>query len=71
MAEGKNSVKLDLVKIHKYLDMPNRQRFINEDDRIGEMMALGVNMEMGVGSLIPIQATPVRTGQDRNGAPPT
>ena len=65
IAKGKSSVKLDLARIHKYLNMPNRQRLINEDDRIGEMMALGVNMEMGVGALIPIQATPVRTGHDR------
>ncbi len=69
MASGKSSVKLDLVKIQKYLDLPNRQRFINEDDRIGEMMALGVNMDMGVGALIPIQATPVRTGHDRKNVP--
>ncbi len=65
MVKGKSSVKLDLVKIHDYLDAPNRQRFINQDDRIGEMMGLGVNMEMGIGILIPIQATPVRTGQNR------
>ena len=65
MAEGKSSAKINFAKIHKYLDVPNRQRFINEDDRIGEAMGLGVNMEMGVGSLIPIQATPVRTGRDR------
>ncbi len=69
MAKGKSSVKLDLVTIHKYLNVPKRQRFINEDDRIGEMMALGVNMEMGVGTLIPIQATPVRTGHDRKNGP--
>jgi ATP-dependent Lon protease len=69
MAKGNNSVKLDLVKIHKYLEPPNRQRFINEDDRIGEMMALGVNMEVGIGTLIPIQATPVRTGYDRKNGP--
>ncbi|MGA2227973.1 MAG: S16 family serine protease, partial [Syntrophobacteraceae bacterium] len=68
MGEGKNSAKINFVKIHKHLDVPNRQRFINEDDRIGEAMGLGVNMEMGVGSLIPIQATPVRIGRDRNGA---
>ncbi len=68
MGEGKNSAKINFVKIHKYLDVPNRQRFINEDDRIGEAMGLGVNMEMGVGSLIPVQATPVRIGRDRNGA---
>ncbi|MCL5405931.1 MAG: AAA family ATPase [Deltaproteobacteria bacterium] len=65
MVEGKNSVKLDMAKIRKYLDAPNRQRLINEDDRIGEMMALGVNLEMGIGTLIPIQATPVRVGPDR------
>ncbi len=66
MAGGKNSAKINLAKIHKYLDVPNRQRFINEDDRIGEAMGLGVNMEMGIGTLIPIQATPVRTGRDRH-----
>ncbi len=66
MVEGKSPAKLDLAKVLKYLDEPNRQRLVNEDDRIGEMMALGVNMEMGVGSLIPIQATPVRTGRDRS-----
>ncbi|MGC9965485.1 MAG: S16 family serine protease [Syntrophobacteraceae bacterium] len=65
MAEGKSSLKINLGKIRKYLDMPNRQRLINEDDRIGEMMGLGVNMEMGIGSLIPIQATPVRIGRDK------
>jgi len=69
MVGGKSSVKLDMVKIRKYLDAPNSQRFINEEDRIGEIMALGVNMEMGVGTLIPIQATPVRTGQDRKNGP--
>jgi ATP-dependent Lon protease len=65
MAEGKSSAKINLVKIRKYLDMPNRPRLINEDDRFGEMMALGVNMDMGIGSLIPIQATPVRIGRDK------
>jgi ATP-dependent Lon protease len=65
MVKGKNSVTLDLAKIRKYLDAPNRQRLINEDDRIGEMMALGVNLEMGVGALIPIQVTPIRVGLDR------
>jgi ATP-dependent Lon protease len=65
MVKGKHSVKLDLAKIKMYLDTPNRQRLINEDDRIGEMMALGVNLEMGVGALIPIQVTPVRVGLDR------
>ncbi|MDR3567277.1 MAG: AAA family ATPase [Syntrophobacteraceae bacterium] len=65
MVKGKQSVKLDLAKIKKYLDAPNRQRPINEDDRVGEMMALGVNLEMGVGALIPIQVTPIGVGMDR------
>ncbi|MGC9193864.1 MAG: S16 family serine protease [Syntrophobacteraceae bacterium] len=65
MVKGKNSVTLDLAKIRKYLDAPIRQRLINEDDRVGEMMALGVNLEMGVGALIPIQVTPIRVGLDR------
>jgi ATP-dependent Lon protease len=69
MGEAKTAAVLTLNKIHKYLDEPNRPRLINEEDRIGEMMALGVNMEMGIGTLIPIQATPVRTGPEkRDGA---
>jgi ATP-dependent Lon protease len=62
MGEGKKSVKLTLTRVHKHLDEPNRPRLINEDDRIGEMMGLGVNMEMGVGTLIPIQVTPMKSG---------
>ncbi len=68
MVKGRNSVKLDMAKINQYLDAPNRPRLINEDDRIGEMMALGVNLEMGVGALIPIQVTPVRIELDRRNA---
>ena len=64
MGEGKTSVKLTSIKIHKYLDEPNRPRLINDDDRIGEMMGLGVNMEMGIGTLIPIQVTPMKPGFD-------
>lgn len=63
LGEGKRSAVLSLNKVNKYLDVPNRPRLVNEDDRIGEMMALGVNMEMGIGTLIPIQATPI--GHDR------
>ena len=62
MAEGKNSAKINFVKVLNIWMMPNRQRFINEDDRIGEAMGLGVNMEMGVGSLDPDSGYP---GADR------
>ncbi len=65
MGEGKSSVKITMASIRKHLDVPNRQRLINEEDRVGEMMGLGVNMDMGVGALIPVQATPVRTGRDK------
>lgn len=68
MGEGKLSAKLTLNKIHKYLDEPNKPRLINEDDRIGEMMGLGVNMELGVGTLIPIQVTPITEGDRKGGA---
>jgi ATP-dependent Lon protease len=33
---------------------------INSDDRVGEMNALGVNVEHGIGSIVPVQATPIR-----------
>jgi ATP-dependent Lon protease len=44
-------------KIKRYLTEPSRPRQINEEDAIGEMLALGVDVERGVGSVIPIQAT--------------
>lgn len=38
-----------------------------EEDRVGEILALGVNVELGIGSVIPIQATPIRLeGADRD-----
>lgn len=66
MGEGKRDVKLTLGKVKKYLEEPIRPRLINEDDRVGEMMGLGVNMEMGIGSLIPIQVTPITQSTERN-----
>jgi endopeptidase La len=65
MGEGNKSVRITMNKVRKYLEEPGRPRLINEDDRVGEMMGLGVNMEMGIGGLIPIQATPVKAGADR------
>ncbi|SMC18266.1 ATP-dependent Lon protease [Desulfacinum hydrothermale DSM 13146] len=49
-------------KIKEYLDTPSRPWKIHEEDRVGEMLALGVNLERGLGSIIPIQATRVRLG---------
>ncbi|MFZ2448074.1 MAG: S16 family serine protease [Syntrophobacteraceae bacterium] len=69
MGEGKRSVTLTLGRIQKYLDEPAKPRLINDDDRVGEMMGLGVNMEMGIGSLIPVQVTPMKPGGDRREGP--
>jgi endopeptidase La len=65
LGSGKHFVRLTKERIREYLDEPNRPRHINEEDRIGEMMGLGVNMEMGLGSLIPIQVTPIKGGKDK------
>ncbi len=55
------SVKITREKIKKYLEAPVLPRQINNEDRVGEMMALGINVELGIGSLIPIQATLVKS----------
>ncbi|MDQ7783111.1 MAG: S16 family serine protease, partial [Desulfomonilaceae bacterium] len=59
------AVKLTREQVKEYLNAPARARVINEDDRVGEMTALGVNVERGMGSIIPVQATPVRAGHAR------
>jgi len=66
-AKKKVSVQVNKDLIMKYLDEPNRPRSINEDDRVGEIMGLGVNSELGIGSLIPIQATPLKIAGDQSG----
>ncbi len=53
--------------IKRYLKDPARPRQIGEEDRVGETIALGVDVERGVGSIIPIQATAV--GAERGAAP--
>lgn len=58
------SVKVTREKIKKYLEAPVLPRQINNEDRVGEMMALGINVELGIGSLIPIQATLVKSYSD-------
>lgn len=67
MGEGRKSVRLTYTRIQKYLDQPIQPRLINEDDRVGEMMGLGVNMEMGIGTLIPIQVTPMSEFDRKDG----
>ncbi len=62
-------VVIDFKKIRDYLDRPRPYKTINEYDSVGEMMALGVNTEYGIGALIPIQATPLQrsSGDSRSG----
>ncbi|GKT08755.1 S16 family serine protease [Desulforhabdus sp. TSK] len=60
LTRGATSVCITRVKIKQYLEEPRRPRQINNEDRVGEMLALGVDIERGVGSIIPIQATRIR-----------
>ncbi len=63
LSDGKTRpVLITRRKIKQYLDAPIRPWKINAEDRIGEMLALGVNLERGVGSIIPIQATRIHLG---------
>lgn len=56
-AKKKPPVQITRKMIVKYLEEPPTIRRINKDDRVGEVMGIGVNSELGVGSLIPVQAT--------------
>lgn len=67
LATVKASVRITRETIKTYLEEPSRPRQIAEEDRVGEMLALGVDAERGVGSVIPIQATRIRTGPGRKG----
>ncbi|WP_448384586.1 S16 family serine protease [Desulfosoma sp.] len=61
---GPRPVWITRQKIKEYLNTPIRPWKISDEDRIGEILALGVNVELGVGSVIPIQATPIRFGAE-------
>ncbi|MBW2072662.1 MAG: AAA family ATPase, partial [Deltaproteobacteria bacterium] len=65
LAGGKKSVQITRQKIKALLEEPLRPRQINDEDRIGEVLALGVNLERGVGTIIPIQATPIRAASEQ------
>jgi ATP-dependent Lon protease len=54
---GEDAVRITHRMLEEALDAPSPPASINRDDRIGEMLALGVNPELGVGSVIPVQAT--------------
>jgi endopeptidase La len=62
LARGEHGIKISREKVKQYLAPPSLPRQINEESRVGEMLALGVDAERGVGSIIPVQATPIRLG---------
>jgi ATP-dependent Lon protease len=63
--KGLKAVRITRERIKEYLREPTRPRQINPEDAVGEMLALGVDVERGVGSIIPIQAT--RMGEGATG----
>ena len=67
LARELESVKITRMVIKKYLEPPRPFRVINDEDRVGEAMGLGVNVDLGLGSLIPIQTTVVPRGGEGEG----
>jgi endopeptidase La len=57
LVSGKHARKITRDTINRYLEKPRPLWKMNEENRVGEMLALGINVERGVGSIIPIQAT--------------
>jgi endopeptidase La len=64
MVRGRKAVRIDREMIKRYLEPPTRPWEINEEDRVGDVLALGIDVERGIGSIIPVQATPIRVGGD-------
>ncbi len=58
----RKAVQIDREMIKQHLEEPTRPWELNEEDRVGEMLTLGVNLERGIGSTIPIQATRIQLG---------
>ncbi|MHC1727528.1 MAG: S16 family serine protease [Syntrophobacteraceae bacterium] len=54
---GRLPVQVTRQKIKEHLKDPTPPRQISPEDAVGEMLALGVDPERGVGAIIPIQAT--------------
>jgi hypothetical protein len=64
---GSSRVVLDHNTIREMLDEPIPPRQVQPEDLVGEVAALGVNPERGIGSLLPIQVTAV-PGSDTSGS---
>jgi len=54
---GAERVEITRALIKRRLEEPRRPRSVHPDDRVGEILALGVDAERGIGEVIPIQAT--------------
>ncbi|NLI80733.1 MAG: AAA family ATPase [Deltaproteobacteria bacterium] len=71
LGETTEVVRITREKIKHVLKEPSRPRQINPEDALGEMLALGVDVDKGIGSIIPIQATRMGTisiaGEGRRG----
>jgi ATP-dependent Lon protease len=50
--------------VKRSLEQPAPPARINHDDRVGEIVALGVHAERGVGGVIPVQATRIASAPD-------
>jgi len=66
-AKKRSPVPITKEMIVQYLEEPHIARRINKDDRVGEVMGIGVNSELGIGSLIPVQATLLQNTGVRSG----
>jgi endopeptidase La len=60
----KEARKITRETINRYLEKPRPPWKMNDENRVGEMLALGINVERGVGSIIPIQATRISARGD-------
>ncbi len=65
MGEGRREVKLSQSKVKKFLEESIQAAPDYEDDRVGEMMGLGVNMEIGNRLADTIQVTPMTQDFDK------
>jgi len=57
LGRGLQAVQVSRERIKEHLREPTRPRQINPEDAVGETLALGVDVERGIGAIIPIQAT--------------
>lgn len=67
LGKGRHGIRVTREKIREYLEEPARPRQMSKEDRVGEILALGVDPERGVGSVIPIQATVIHLGRAGEG----